>query len=119
METWKLLKRVLPQHTDHAGVMWHGSYLNLLEEARVLALSQVGLQYKDLVEKGFEMPVVSLTINYKNALNHGDCVLLESRCLPRQRARWPWLTTFLKDDEIIADARVEFVLVKKIGGKYC
>ena len=23
---WRLRKRVLPQHTDHAGVMWHGAY---------------------------------------------------------------------------------------------
>ena len=22
---WKLTKTVLPQHTDHAGLMWHGS----------------------------------------------------------------------------------------------
>ena len=25
---WKLSKLVLPQHTDHAGVMWHGTYVN-------------------------------------------------------------------------------------------
>ena len=32
---WVLQRRVLPQHTDHAGVMWHGAYLAWLEEARV------------------------------------------------------------------------------------
>ena len=41
----RLIKCVLPQHTDHAGVMWHGVYLNWLEEARIEALSQVGLTY--------------------------------------------------------------------------
>ena len=34
---WLLERRVLPQHTDHAGVMWHGAYLAWLEEARVEA----------------------------------------------------------------------------------
>ena len=60
---WRLYKHVLPQHTDHAGVMWHGAYLSWLEEARVDALAQVGLPYKDLSAKGFELPVVSLNIN--------------------------------------------------------
>ena len=38
---WRLIKTVLPQHTDHAGVMWHGSYLNFLEEGRIDALDKI------------------------------------------------------------------------------
>ena len=30
---FRLVKRVLPQHTDHGGVMWHGGYVAWLEEA--------------------------------------------------------------------------------------
>ena len=26
---WKIEKIVLPQHADHAGVMWHGTYFNI------------------------------------------------------------------------------------------
>ena len=62
---WKLIKTVLPQHTDHAGVMWHGSYLNFLEEGRIDALEKVGLSYSKLSKKGFEIPVVSMQIRYK------------------------------------------------------
>ena len=61
---WTLDKNVLPQHTDHAGVMWHGSYISWLEEARIEALESAGLSYSDLSKEGFEMPVVSLKINY-------------------------------------------------------
>ena len=43
---WRLDKRVLPQHTDHGGVMWHGAYVGWLEEARVEALAAVGLPYR-------------------------------------------------------------------------
>ena len=113
MKPWLLRKRVLPQHTDHAGVMWHGAYLSWLEEARVEALGEIGLPYKDLSEKGFEMPVVSLKISYMRALFHGEEALLESRCLPRQFLRWPWETKFFRDDEIVAEAKVELVLVKR------
>ncbi len=111
---WKLVKRVLPQHTDHAGVMWHGAYFNWLEEARVEALAEVGLLYKDLSAQGFELPVVSLKINYLSAVFHGEEVVLESRSLPRKLARWPWITKFLRSGVLVAEAWVDLVLVKKV-----
>ncbi|WP_320668240.1 acyl-CoA thioesterase [Prochlorococcus sp. MIT 1307] len=115
---WRIQKRVLPQHTDHAGVMWHGAYLNWLEEARVEALNQVGLPYKNLSEEGYEMPVISLEINYKSPLLHGQLVWLESWSLPRNRARWPWMTNFLRNGEVVAESKVDLVLVKNIDKKH-
>lgn len=49
---WRLRKRVLPQHTDHAGVMWHGAYVAWLEEARVEALCAAGLSYAVMADEG-------------------------------------------------------------------
>ena len=92
---WLLRKRVLPQHTDHAGVMWHGAYVAWLEEARVEALSAAGLSYSVMSGEGVEMPVVSLRIDYRQALKHGDEVVLESYCEARRGVRWPWTTRFL------------------------
>ena len=48
---WKIEKIVLPQHADHAGVMWHGTYFNWLEESRINALSEVGISYFELIKK--------------------------------------------------------------------
>ena len=64
-KNWRLTKTVLPQHTDHAGVMWHGSYLNFLEEGRIDALNKVGMPYSKLSKEGFEIPVISINIKYK------------------------------------------------------
>ena len=47
---WRINKIVLPQDSDHAGVMWHGKYFNWLEEARVNALSKAGINYVDLIK---------------------------------------------------------------------
>ena len=118
IQPWCLFKRVLPQHTDHAGVMWHGSYVSWLEEARIEALDEVGIKYMDLSLQGFEMPVVSLEINYISALRHGDLVLLESLCLPRKGIRWPWVTKFLKDDVVVAEASVDLVLIKRSDNEH-
>ncbi len=114
---WLLQRRVLPQHTDHAGVICHGSYLAWLEEARVEALAQVGLDYSDLSARGLELPVVSLAIDYRQALLHGDRVRLESVVLPRQGVKLPWRSRFVTAAGVLAaEARVELVLVDLSAG---
>ena len=76
---WELNKTVLPQHTDHAGVMWHGSYLNFLEESRIDAFNNLGTSYSELSKKGFEIPVISVQLKYKISFFHGEKVLLVSQ----------------------------------------
>ena len=111
---WKLIKRVLPQHTDHAGVMWHGSYLNFLEEARIDALNKVGLSYSKLSEQGFEIPVVSIQLRYKISFNHGENVYLTSIFKLENKIRLTCKTLFIKSNgEIGAEAKIGLVLVRK------
>lgn len=114
---WVLRRRVLPQHTDHAGVMWHGAYLAWLEEARVEALAAVGLEYSLLSARGLELPVVSLAIDYRQALLHGDVVDLCSAVECRRGVRLPWRSRFFRQDgSVAAEARVELVLVDLASG---
>ncbi len=114
---WSLRRRVLPQHTDHAGVMWHGAYLAWLEEARVEALDQAGLAYSDLSARGLELPVVALNIDFRQALLHGDRVEVVSQVLPRQGVKLPWRSLFLlPGGGVAAEARVELVLVDLSAG---
>ncbi len=61
---WVLTKCVIPQHTDHAGVLWHGTYINWLEESRINALKEAGLGYSDILDKNYELPVIKLNIEY-------------------------------------------------------
>ena len=114
---WRLRRQVLPQHTDHAGVMWHGAYVAWLEEARVDALAQAGLRYADLSSRGYELPVVRLTIDYKQALIHGDSVELLSWSHPRTGVKLPWISRFVRaDGRLAAEAQVELVLVDLSAG---
>ena len=55
---------VYPHHTDYAGVVWHGHYIQWLEEARVACLQSIGLDYAELVRLGCELPVLELTTRY-------------------------------------------------------
>jgi acyl-CoA thioester hydrolase len=109
---WRLHRRVLPQHTDHAGVMWHGAYLAWLEEARVEALASAGLAYSVLSARGLELPVVHLAINYLTPLTHGDQVEVRSLVGSRRGLRLPWHAWFLgPGDTVAAEAWVELALV--------
>ena len=110
---WKSTKIVLPQHTDHAGVMWHGSYLNFLEEGRIDALNKVGISYSELSKKGFEIPVISIKINYKMSFFHGETFVLTSQFKLVNKIRLNCKTSFLKSNgDIGAEAIIELVVVE-------
>ena len=111
---WELNKTVLPQHTDHAGVMWHGSYLNFLEEGRIDALSKVGISYSELSKQGFEIPVISIKIKYKISFFHGEKILLMSKFKLENKIRLNCKTLFLKSDgDIGAESEIGLVVVRK------
>lgn len=111
---WILTKTVLPQHTDHAGVMWHGSYLNFLEEGRIDALDKIGHSYSKLSEKGFEIPVVSIQLRYKISFIHGEKILLASQFKLENKIRLTCKTLFLKSNgDIGAEAIIGLVVVRK------
>ena len=113
---WRLKKTVLPQHTDHAGVMWHGSYLAFLEEGRIDALDKVGCSYSELSKKGFEIPVISLQLKYKMSFTHGEKVLLNSQFKLENKIRLTCKTFLFKSNgNIGAEAIIELVVVKKIN----
>jgi acyl-CoA thioester hydrolase len=98
--------------------MWHGAYVAWLEEGRVEALASVGLDYAELSSRGIEMPVVSLGIDYRQPLRHGDQVTLLSEVLPFKGVKLPWACRFMNiDDRLMAVARVELVLVGNQGGQ--
>ena len=111
---WELIKTVLPQHTDYAGVMWHGSFLNFLEEGRIDALDKVGLSYSKLSKQGFEIPVVSIQIRYKISFFHGEKVILKSQFKLENKIRLNCKTLFLKSNgDIGAEATIGLVVVRK------
>ena len=111
---WNLTKTILPQHTDHAGVMWHGSYFNFLEEGRIDDLNKVGITYSTLSKKGYEIPVISAQIKYKISFKHGEKILLKSQFNLLNKIKLKCKTLFLKvNGDIGAEALMELVLVRK------
>ena len=111
---WIIRKEVMPQHTDHAGVLWHGYYINWLEEARIDALSKVGIKYIDLIKDGYEMPVVSIEIKYKSPILHGEEILIESEFVINESPRIKINSNFIGRNNIITtSSSIDLVLINK------
>ncbi len=71
--------KVFPHHTDYGGVVWHGTYLKWLEEARVAALGSVGVSFADFVEVGCDIVVRDIKIQYQKPLFLGDEAIVKAR----------------------------------------
>ena len=111
---WKINKIVLPQNSDHAGVMWHGNYFNWLEEGRINALSEVGVNYFDLTKRGFDLPLINSSIKYIKPLYLGDKIIIESIFNIGKSPKINVNSKFLNEQkEVLTIAEVNMVLINK------
>ena len=115
-QVWRINKKVLPQHSDHAGVMWHGTYFNWLEEARINSLSKSGINYFDLPKNGFELPLINASIKYILPLNLGDNIIIESIFNIGKSPKIKINSKFINESKKVTTvAEVNLVLVDKIN----
>ena len=113
-KVWEINKTVLPQHSDHAGVMWHGTYFNWLEEGRINALSKAGINYFDLTKKGFELPLINASIKYISPLCLGDNITIESLFNIDKSPKIKINSKFINDSKkVMTISEVNLVLVDK------
>ena len=81
---------VHPHHTDYGGVVWHGTYLAWMEEARVACLKSIGIDFADLVAMGCDLPVVEVSIRYHRALKMGESAIVKTRTIDMEGVRIIW-----------------------------
>jgi acyl-CoA thioester hydrolase len=97
-----------PHHTDYAGIVWHGTYLTWMEEARVEYLRSIGIEFADLVAMGCDLPVVELSLRYHLPIHLGVSAIVKVRLVETQGVRINW------DYEIQSYDRQEIFLTGKV-----
>lgn len=70
--------RVRYGETDKMGFVYYGNYALYLEEARTELIRKAGISYKEMEEKGIELPVVNLNITYRKPALYDDELLLKT-----------------------------------------
>jgi acyl-CoA thioester hydrolase len=71
--------RVRYGETDQMGVVYHANYAVYFEVGRTEWLREFGLTYKGMEEEGVMLPVISLSINYKNSARYDDVLKVKTR----------------------------------------
>ncbi len=111
--------RVQPHHTDYAGIVWHGSYLTWMEEARVECLRSIGIEFADLVALGCDLPVVELSIRYHLAIQLGMAAVVKTRMAEVTGVRINWDYAIVSSDrqQLYVTAKVTLVALDRERGK--
>ncbi|NEQ43833.1 MAG: acyl-CoA thioesterase [Leptolyngbya sp. SIOISBB] len=107
--------RVQPQHTDYGGIVWHGNYIAWLEAARVEYLRSHGIEFADWINCGVDLPVVDLSVQYRQPLALGMTALIKCWVLPSQNVRIIWQYEIYNADtqEVCASAQVTLVPIQQ------
>ena len=64
--------------TDSYGVVWHGTYLRWMEQARVELCRELGLNLVDLQNADIALPVTNINIRYKASAKINENVFVET-----------------------------------------
>lgn len=116
---FEYLVRAQPHHTDYAGIVWHGSYLTWMEEARVECLRSIGIEFADLVAMGCDLPVVELSIRYHQPVQMGMAAIVRTRMADIEgvRVNWDYQIQSTDGQDLFVTARVALVAVDRDKGK--
>ena len=108
-----------PHHTDYGGIVWHGTYLTWMEEARVEYLRSIGIEFADLVAMGCDLPVVELSLRYHQPIRLGVSALVKARLVESKgvRINWDYEIQSYDRQEIFLTGKVVLVAIDSEKGK--
>ena len=108
-----------PHHTDYAGIVWHGTYITWMEEARVEYLRSIGIEFADLVAMGCDLPVVELSLRYHLPIRLGVSAIVKVRLIESEGVRINWNYEIQSYDrqEIFLTGTVVLVGIDREKGK--
>jgi len=70
--------RVRYGETDKMGFAYYGNYATYYEVARVEALRDIGLSYREMEDNGIMLPVVSFSIDYFKPAYYDDLLTIKT-----------------------------------------
>lgn len=70
--------RVRYGETDQMGVVYHANYAMYFEVGRTEWLREFGLSYNRMEAEGIMLPVISLSIKYKNSARYDDVLKVKT-----------------------------------------
>ena len=104
--------RVYYHHTDAGGVVYHGTYLDFFEAARIELLHALGFDLAEMAETRHAMFIVyRITVDYHKPARLSDLLAVTAEIDRVGRARVVFGQRVLRDAELLVSARVEAACV--------
>ena len=79
--------RVRFAETDAMGVVYHANYLPWCEVARLELIESIGLNYRNINEQGYHLPVLEEYLHYKFPAKYDDIVEIKATIKERPCCR--------------------------------
>ena len=110
--------RVRYAETDRMGYSYYGNYATYYEVARVEAMREIGMSYKELEDNGVLLPVAEFNIKYKKPAFYDDEITVKViiKELPKVRFKFYYETINSKGD-LLNTGFTELVFVNKNTGR--
>ncbi len=110
--------RVRYGETDQMGVVYYGNYAEYLEQGRTEWLRALGITYKSMEENDIQLPVVNLTIDYKQPARYDDVISIstELKKLPTARIDF-YYEIHNSEGTLLATASTTLVFIDKHTNK--
>ena len=113
-------QRIYYADTDAYGVVWHGSYLRLMEAARVEFCSAIGIDLVALKNNNIAIPVTNINIRYKSSAVIDEHIVVETSLtkLTQLVATFTQIINNAETNQIHTQAEVDVVAVNNEGKIY-
>ncbi|MCS6968180.1 MAG: thioesterase family protein [Cytophagales bacterium] len=120
MFTSQVQVRVRYAHTDQMGYVYYGNYAEFFEIARLEALRNIGLNYKELEASGVMMPVYELYSRYLAPAAFDDLLTIKVviKELPSARITFHY-EIFNQHEQLIHIGYTTLVFISKENRKPC
>jgi len=112
--------RVRYGETDRMGYVYYGVYASYYEVARVEALRNLGLSYREMEDNGIMLPVLHFEIKYHKPAYYDDQVTIKTTVteMPKARIRFTY-ESFNEAGELINTGETTLVFINKVSGRPC
>ena len=120
MYTAEIQIRVRYGETDQMGYVYYGNYAEYFEVARIDALRQLGVSYKDLEKDGIILPVFSYSVKFLKPAYFDDDLTIKTSImeLPLVRINFEY-ETYNEKGDLLNEAETTLVFIDKATNKPC
>jgi len=108
--------RVRYSDTDRMDMVYHGSYVPMLEAARVDTLREVGWVYSEMEKKGILLPVINLNIRYKMPARYDQILRIETHVVRAPTSKIEFCFNIYHEQNLLVEAQVVLAFVNATSG---